>query len=169
MITLTDLTGQTFGHLTVTERSGSYTRKCGTTTATWTCSCDCGNTTTVRTDHLRAGYVQSCGNRRTHPARRRDQISAYNHTHRKVRRLRGPATAHNCQCGRPARHWAYRHTGVDEIATIGGWVYSPDPDQYEPMCATCHNTFDSARTRIRRIVARTTVRIREPYQIGIAS
>ena len=52
-----DLTGQRFGRLTVTKRSGSD--KWGA--ACWECLCDCGNTTTVRGYHLRKQAVSSCG------------------------------------------------------------------------------------------------------------
>ena len=52
-----DLTGQTFGRLTVIGRSESENKK----TALWLCKCDCGNVTKVRTDHLRKGQTKSCG------------------------------------------------------------------------------------------------------------
>ena len=51
-----DLTGQKFGRLTVLERD--TTRKGG---VYWFCRCECGNVKCVRSNHLRSGYVKSCG------------------------------------------------------------------------------------------------------------
>lgn len=51
-----DLTGQRYGKLTVigpAENMGDRTA--------WTCRCDCGAVTVVRTGHLRSGHVTSCG------------------------------------------------------------------------------------------------------------
>lgn len=51
-----DLSGQKIGHLTVLKPSENI----GTKTA-WICRCDCGQETTVKTDHLRSGHTTSCG------------------------------------------------------------------------------------------------------------
>ena len=51
-----DLTGQTFGYLTVE----SYAGKKGKRTA-WNCRCVCGNTTIVTGTHLKTGHTTSCG------------------------------------------------------------------------------------------------------------
>ena len=51
-----DLAGQRFGKLTVlrpAEGIGTYTF--------WTCRCDCGQETVVRTSNLRGGRTKSCG------------------------------------------------------------------------------------------------------------
>ena len=48
-----DLTGQTFGRLTVIKRSP--------TSAKWLCQCECGNVTEVTTTHLKSGHTKSCG------------------------------------------------------------------------------------------------------------
>jgi hypothetical protein len=51
-----DLTGQTFGKLTVIDRAknkGRYTM--------WNCKCSCGGTTTAQTTLLRNAVVRSCG------------------------------------------------------------------------------------------------------------
>lgn len=52
-----DLTGQTFGRLTVRERAGSDTRNGG---AMWLCECSCGGFTKVRSSELRSSR-RSCG------------------------------------------------------------------------------------------------------------
>jgi hypothetical protein len=51
-----DLTGQTFGRLTPLEIVDST--KSG---VVWKCQCDCGETTNVKSGHLRSGNTRSCG------------------------------------------------------------------------------------------------------------
>lgn len=51
-----DLTGQTFGRLTVLRPAENI----GNRTA-WVCRCSCGNEITAKTVHLREGHVTSCG------------------------------------------------------------------------------------------------------------
>ena len=53
---LIDLTGKTFGRLTVKERKGNSGGK-----SLWLCSCSCGNEKIVRGVHLRSGKQVSCG------------------------------------------------------------------------------------------------------------
>lgn len=53
-----DLTGQTFGHLTVLGRG---TAPAGRKGVHWECRCTCNRTTVVRADNLRAGITKSCG------------------------------------------------------------------------------------------------------------
>ena len=51
------LKGRQFGKLTVIECDGlALSGK-----VMWKCQCACGNTTNVRTDHLRGGKIKSCG------------------------------------------------------------------------------------------------------------
>ena len=52
-----DLTGKTFGRLTVLKRDYE---KVGAN-AYWICQCECGKTTTVRGTDLKQGHTQSCG------------------------------------------------------------------------------------------------------------
>lgn len=51
-----NLTNQTFGRLTVLERSGSTRGG----KATWHCGCSCGNVTVVNGENLRSGNTKSC-------------------------------------------------------------------------------------------------------------
>lgn len=51
-----DLTGQTFGRLTVMGLKETETRK-----TYWMCQCDCGNVKSVRSDSLLCGAIRSCG------------------------------------------------------------------------------------------------------------
>ena len=57
MSNLKDLTGQTFGRLTVIERAenNKYNQ------ARWKCSCECGNITIVQSANLIKGTTKSCG------------------------------------------------------------------------------------------------------------
>ena len=56
MSKLIDLTGQTFGRLTVIERRGNQNAH-----ATWLCSCSCGRMVVVASGSLRHGTTLSCG------------------------------------------------------------------------------------------------------------
>ena len=53
-----DLTGQTFGRLTV-ENLNSYDEK--NNSYFWDCICECGTKTVVSGNHLKNGHTQSCG------------------------------------------------------------------------------------------------------------
>lgn len=57
---LKDLKGQRFGRLIAIERDTSKPMGKGQF-AYWHCKCDCGNSCSVRGDHLRDGTTQSCG------------------------------------------------------------------------------------------------------------
>lgn len=52
-----NLSGQVFGRLTVQYRKGKT--KCGN--YTWTCLCECGQSTVVPGGRLRNGHTRSCG------------------------------------------------------------------------------------------------------------
>ena len=56
-----DLTGQTFGFLTVIERAENRIQPSGQSVPQWLCRCICGNTKIVRGRDLRYGGVRSCG------------------------------------------------------------------------------------------------------------
>ena len=56
-----DLTGQTFGLLTVLYRCEDKVFGNGRVRPQWMCKCVCGNTKKVPGDHLRNGHTQSCG------------------------------------------------------------------------------------------------------------
>jgi hypothetical protein len=56
-----DLTGQTFGRLSVLSRAEDRIRPCGRHETYWLCRCECGNDKTVRSSHLMIGSTQSCG------------------------------------------------------------------------------------------------------------
>lgn len=56
MPTLKDLTGQTFGLLTVVNRAPNKNNR-----TMWHCRCECGNECDIRTDQLTRGVTKSCG------------------------------------------------------------------------------------------------------------
>jgi hypothetical protein len=53
---MTDLTGNTYGKLTVVSRAKNKGRH-----IYWLCKCECGNTKEVKGDHLKSGSIKSCG------------------------------------------------------------------------------------------------------------
>lgn len=55
-----NLTGKTFGRLTVVEQAAPPTEKKGDRTF-WNCTCSCGGSRTASTTDLRTGRVMSCG------------------------------------------------------------------------------------------------------------
>lgn len=56
-----DLTGKTFGRLTVIKQAEDHVRKNGRIESQWLCKCDCGNIIPVRTHSLTSGHTKSCG------------------------------------------------------------------------------------------------------------
>lgn len=56
MPALKDLTGQTFGLLTVINRAPNKNNR-----TMWHCKCECGNECDIRTDQLTRGVTKSCG------------------------------------------------------------------------------------------------------------
>lgn len=56
-----DLTGKTFGRLTVIKQVEDYITPKGAHFAKWLCQCECGNTTEVVGHRLKKGQTTSCG------------------------------------------------------------------------------------------------------------
>jgi len=135
-----DLTGLETGQLTIGARAGSYL-----TDATWHATCRCGATLIVRSNHVLAGYVTTCGDVEKHPRQKRD-VPGYNSAHRRLRRLRGSASAQQCvdgDDGHMARDWSYDGTDPDEIVYGPRSVrYSLDVERYVPRCRRHHVQHD---------------------------
>lgn len=150
-----DLTGQVFGLLTAIAhvRSGD-----------WLVECECGTRKVVQGQNLRSGSLKSCGCAYRGPvggfntasgsdsARwRGDQIS-YSTAHRRISTARGSAKEHPCLvCGSEAQSWSYRGGSSKELVEerpnnlIKKVVkYSPDPEDYDPLCWSCHVRRDLA-------------------------
>lgn len=56
-----DLTGKTFGHLTVLREGDHYVSPKGVRKVRWLCQCDCGRQVQVLTHSLTSGETKSCG------------------------------------------------------------------------------------------------------------
>lgn len=61
MAKFTDLSGQTFNHLTVVERTDDYVTPHGNRSVRYLCRCECGRETKVVAAKLRNGHTKSCG------------------------------------------------------------------------------------------------------------
>ena len=61
MSRLIDLTGQTFGKLTVLDRADDYVSPSGRKFARWQCKCACGKEITAIGINLKNGKTKSCG------------------------------------------------------------------------------------------------------------
>lgn len=92
-----------------------------------------------------------------HPNYSGDDVS-YLGAHRRVRVKYGSASQYICACGRPAVEWAYTHCCPREMAEMRTdqrkgyqrpFLYSPDPDMYQPMCRSCHTSLDRIQANIR--------------------
>lgn len=68
-----DLSGKTFGRLTVISFAGKNKKR----SATWLCKCECGVTKTMDGDPIRRGVVTSCGCRRGGPTHRKEGSRVY--------------------------------------------------------------------------------------------
>jgi hypothetical protein len=89
-----------------------------------------------------------------HPMWKGNDIG-YGAAHERVYRLHGKASDWPCsaRCGRQAEEWAYCHDAENELYELvknphGNYIevpYSPNPDDYVPLCKPCHVDFDRER------------------------
>lgn len=70
-----DLTGQTFGRLTVIKEVEPHIQPSGEKKIKWFCECSCGKETLVTTGSLRSGDTKSCGCLREENANRGHNMS----------------------------------------------------------------------------------------------
>ena len=82
---LNDLTGKRFGTLTVIERAENRYTPNGNRFTYWKCVCDCGKTTEVRAEHLKAGKIKTCGAGLHHSG---ENNSCFRHGHKDDRLYR---------------------------------------------------------------------------------
>ena len=77
---------------------------------------------------------------------------SYNAAHLRTKSTRGKAKDHACiDCGNSAVEWSYNHSSAKELAGLRAMprsrdrvvAYSPDPDDYDPRCKSCHVKFDA--------------------------
>lgn len=79
----------------------------------------------------------------------------YRGAHIRVERARGKANRHRCaHCGDTASEWAYDHMDPAELTEVRNYygrlvelAYSLNPDNYIPLCGSCHRTFDGIEER----------------------
>lgn len=107
-----DLSGQTFGRLTVKEQADDHITPSGQHQTMWLCVCTCGNTTVTRGASLRQGTTTSCGcwavERVDHTGRRYGQlvITAPAPDHVTSGGLRAAQWYARCDCGREVTVYA---------------------------------------------------------------
>ena len=63
----------------------------------------------------------------------------------RLKTMRGKASEYTCKCGKPAKQWAYQHTG-ETLYSPEGRAYSENLDDYEAMCISCHIKLDITST-----------------------
>lgn len=61
MTKINDLTGKTFGKLTVIRRAEDHVSKNGNKRVAWLCKCECGNELVVLGLNLTRNHTVSCG------------------------------------------------------------------------------------------------------------
>lgn len=111
-----DLTGETFGRLTVIGRGVSREKRPVTA---WNCVCSCGTATTVSTQRLRSGMTKSCGclRRETTGARRRTHgATTAGQRHPMYDAWKGMVT----RCTNP-NAWNYKYYGGRGVTVCERW------------------------------------------------
>ena len=107
-----DLTGMTFGRLTVVSAAPKLGEK-----ARWVCSCSCGGTTSASTSNLRAGLSKSCGCGRKESLKKKATHGMSGSKEYAV------WTAMIQRCSNPKRR-DYKHYGGRGIKVCARWVQS---------------------------------------------
>lgn len=119
-----DLTGKTFGRLTVLGRCEDRVKPSGGKETMWRCRCTCGTIKDIRSHNLIAGVTTSCG------CRQRETVIARN-------------TTHGGSCSRIYRIWGAMRTRC----------YNPNFREYEDyggrgvtICSEWLNDFEAFRS-----------------------
>jgi len=79
-----------------------------------------------------------------HPFWRGDDVG-YDGVHQRLANSRGRASTYHCEhCHAPAAHWAWNQqiTTATRTEERRNLRYSVNPDDYIPLCVTCHARFD---------------------------
>ena len=149
-----DLTGETFGRLTVIRFTGINEHH----HSEWECLCSCGGTIVVMRPSLRQGRTSSCGCLRVENGRKAtallvdinskgDDIT-YARAHQRVSESRGSASTHACtDCGARADDWSLKRSATSTLSTRrgsreDGLIFSTNIEDYEPRCRKCHSDYD---------------------------
>lgn len=124
MHTREDLTGQTFGRLTVLGPAKDHVDPSGTHYPQWLCRCICGNQVTVQTGSLKSGGTRSCGClRKEADTRRREDLTGQ--TFGRLTVL-GPAEDYVSPGGRHILRWLCRCECGNQVAVLGQSLKSGD-------------------------------------------
>lgn len=74
--------------------------------------------------------------------------------HQRLKKTKGSARGYKCEsCGKQAKHWAYNHSSPDErMEEVSGYIlpFSPNLEDYIPMCVPCHKALDLSASKSRR-------------------
>lgn len=120
MPTINDLTGMTFGRLTVRSRTSDQVSPSGRHRTKWICECSCGNTVSVLAENLNSGRTTSCGCYRAD--KNRDKFGTHLDTHSK---LYGVWCSMKARCYNPNSTY-YKRYGGRGIGICSEWK-----DSYE--------------------------------------
>lgn len=96
-------TGNRYGKLVVIKRIGTKTFPSGQKKPIWLCQCDCGNTSEVAAQSLRAGQMKSCGCLRLELDKdwtgvRQGKLTVLSRTEDKITKAGYKTIRWNCQC-----------------------------------------------------------------------
>lgn len=73
----------------------------------------------------------------------------YGAAHYRVRQVRGrPAQCAQCGTTKGGMHWALDHGRCESPLHSAEGPYSPDPNDYLPLCVPCHKTMDLDRFEV---------------------
>lgn len=134
--------GDRYGSLVIVERLGAVKGS-----QRVRCKCDCGAFKELNLQNLTSGATTNCTDRQHHPHPWKGDEIAYHAAHQRITSRRGRASEHRCiWCPRQAEQWALGHTTAnirrDTTGKDSGKPYSTGPNDYQPMCRTCHQRFD---------------------------
>jgi hypothetical protein len=105
------------------------------------CGTSAGAVSHGRRGELTCDQCRDAHSRRVASHARREVLS-YENAHSRLRRDRGPASAHSCvDCGGAAQDWSYDHADPNERQSADG-PYSQSQDHYQPRCRKCHYLLD---------------------------
>lgn len=101
------------------------------------------------------------------------QPISYFTAHTRVKAWRGAPSQYSCVCGVPAQTWAYiGGSPYEQTGTkINGWgkeiqvAWSPDVNDYMPLCRSCHYFHD--RKKWRSFLSRAAARTPRVVQISL--
>lgn len=111
MTALIDMTGKTFGRLTVLRRVENFGKE-----VRWQCRCECGTETAAAGSHLRSGHTSSCGCFRDEDMGNRFRTHGQSMTklHRVLRSMRERCVNSNAP--------AHKHYGGRGVSICDEWA-----------------------------------------------